>query len=122
MKIIIAGGRDFDDFTHLKERCDDIIGGLIAGSAWAGTIRIVSGTARGTDKLGEKYAELYGYPIDRFPADWEKYGKAAGYKRNAEMAQYADVLIAFWDEKSRGTKHMIDLAIEHGLRTYITIY
>lgn len=122
MKIIIAGGRDFKDYDYLKNRCDDVLHDFIEGNTFLVDVEIVSGGARGADSLGERYAAERGYPIKQFLPDWDKYGKAAGYKRNAEMAKYADTLIAFWDEKSRGTKHMIDLAREHGLKTYITIY
>lgn len=109
MKIIIAGGRDFNDYATLCAFCDLALRNQIE-------IEVVSGTASGADKLGERYALERRYDITRFPADWEKYGKAAGYKRNAEMANYADGLIAFWDEKSKGTKHMIDLAKKANLR------
>lgn len=47
-------------------------------------------------------------PVKRFPADWDRHGRAAGPIRNCQMAQYADALIAIWDGKSRGTKNMID--------------
>ena len=77
-------------------------------------VEIVSGTARGADQLGERYAREKGFSIKRFPADWSL-GKVAGYLRNKEMAEYANGLVAFWDGKSRGTKMMIDLAKEHGL-------
>ncbi|MEO5581136.1 MAG: SLOG family protein [Saprospiraceae bacterium] len=80
---------------------------------------MVSGTARGTDMLGERYADEKGIPKKQFPADWPKYGKSAGYKRNTEMAKYADSLIAFWDGKSRGTKHMIDLAKQYNLKVRV---
>ena len=63
-----------------------------------------------------------GWEVLSFPADWDKYGKAAGYKRNDEMARNADALIAFWDGKSRGTRHMIDLAKKYGLQTRIVGY
>jgi len=79
----------------------------------------VSGTARGADQLGERYAKERGYFIQRFPADWNAYGKAAGYIRNRKMAEYADALIAFWDGKSRGTLNMISLAKECGLQIRI---
>ena len=70
----------------------------------------------------KKYANERGYPIKQFPADWNKYGKSAGYKRNEEMAKYADALIAFWDGKSKGTKHMIDLAKRYGLKVKVVIF
>ena len=78
-------------------------------------IEIVSGTAMGADRLGERYAKENGYKLKRFPAEWDKYGKSAGYRRNAEMAKYADACVVFWDGVSRGTKHMIDLANREGL-------
>lgn len=59
-------------------------------------ITVVSGKARGADTLGEQYAKEHGYSIQYFPADWERYGKAAGYLRNTEMAKNADALVAFW--------------------------
>ena len=57
--------------------------------------------------------------ITQFPADWNKQGKAARYKRNEQMANYANALIAFWDGKSKGTKHMIKLAKSRGLKTNV---
>lgn len=118
-KIIIAGGRDFKDYELLKTKVDKIIELLIADNF---TIEIVSGTANGADKLGEKYAKEKGYKIAYFPANWDKFGKRAGYIRNEEMANYAQALIAFWDNKSRGTKHMIDLAKKYNLPTRIIKY
>lgn len=84
---------------------------------------IISGTARGADRLGELYAERTNSKIKRFPADWDNLGKRAGYVRNAEMAKYAakgiGVLVAFWDGKSKGTKHMIDLAKRYDLEIHV---
>lgn len=115
MKVIIAGGRDFDDYQSLRNYCQKILRNQEE-------VEIVSGTARGADTLGEKFAKESKYPIKRLPADWDKYGKSAGYKRNAEMAEYADGLIAFWDGKSKGTKHMIDLAERAGIGVRVFSY
>jgi len=115
MKIIIAGGRTFNDYELLCQNCDKAF-------SLQTEIEIVSGTANGADKLGEKYAKEKGYPIKQFPADWDKFGKSAGYKRNEEMAKYADALIAFWDNKSKGTKHMIELAKKYGLKVKVVIF
>lgn len=82
----------------------------------------MSGTANGADQLSERWAKEFGYLIKYFPANWEKYGKLAGYKRNKQMAEYADALIAFWDGKSKGTKHMIDLAKEQNLQVRVVRY
>lgn len=60
--------------------------------------------------MGERYAKENGIDLAIFPAEWDKYGKRAGYLRNEQMADHADSLIAFWDGKSKGTKHMIDIA------------
>jgi len=70
---------------------------------------IVSGGARGVDRLGERYARQRGLPCTVFPAQWGKYGKSAGPIRNAEMAKYADYGVAVWDGESRGTAHMLKL-------------
>ena len=103
MKLIIAGSRTFNDYNKLSVECDSILKGL-------NNIEIVSGAYyRGADKLGMQYAKERGYKLTKFPADWKKYGKAAGSKRNYQMANYADALIAFWDGKSRGTKNMIEI-------------
>lgn len=114
-RVIIAGGRDFDDFRFLCKKCmfklqdkTDVV--------------IVSGAANGADKLGEKFAKFMGYEIKQFPANWDEFGKSAGYRRNKEMAEYADALIAFWDGKSKGTKHMIDLARERNLKVIVYHY
>lgn len=111
-KVIIAGSRDFSDFQLLYAKCEEILESQT-------DIEIVSGTARGADKLGEHYASLKGHSVAKFPADWDKHGKAAGYVRNKEMAEYADMLIAFWDGESRGTGHMINLATEKGLNVHV---
>ena len=108
MKVIIAGSRDFKDYELLKQYCDLIL-------SKSNDVEIVSGTARGADQLGEKYAKEREYSIKQFPADWDTHSKAAGYIRNAEMADYADGLIAFWDGKSRGTKGMLETAKKKGL-------
>ncbi|WP_417886662.1 hypothetical protein [Zunongwangia sp.] len=72
--------------------------------------------------MEEKYAQPKGYAIKQFPANWNKYGKSAGYRRNAEMAEYADALIAFWDGKSISTKHLIDLAKRAQLKLRINYF
>jgi len=131
MRIIIAGGRNFNDYDLLYSCCNSVI------EWWklclivevfpkveinVDEIEIVSGTATGADRLGERYAKDNGYTVKKFPADWNKHGKSAGYKRNAQMAEYADALIAFWDGKSKGTKHMIDLAKHNNLGVRIYSY
>lgn len=117
MKVIIAGGRDFDDYDLLCKSVDYYLSNVEKIE-----IEIVSGGAKGADILGEMYAKKRGFPIKKFVPDWSYHGKRAGYLRNEDMAIYADALIVFWDEMSKGTKHMIDLAELHGLKTRIIKY
>ena len=125
LRVIIAGSRDFDDFPKLMNSSIEILTGISKKRNDLDRIRIISGTARGADKLGEQYAKIAGYELSKFPADWDGLGKRAGYVRNAEMAKFAveddnyGVLIAFWDGQSRGTKHMIDLANKYGLEVHV---
>lgn len=105
-RVIIAGGRDFNDYELLKKKLDN----LLRLKRKSSEITIVCGKARGADSLGEKYAIEHGFKIAEYPAQWDKHGLSAGYKRNLVMAQNADALVAFWDGKSKGTSHMIKLA------------
>ena len=102
-RLVVAGSRDFDDYTLLSAELDK----LLAGKT---NITIVSGTARGADRLGERYAAEHNLRIERFPAEWEKYHKGAGPIRNMKMVQSADVVIVFWDNESSGTKNIIECA------------
>jgi hypothetical protein len=116
-KVIIAGGREFGDYNLLNLKCRQ----FLLTNYKPTDIEIVSGKARGADRLGEQFAEQYGIKVAEFPADWDL-GKAAGYIRNKDMAEYADALIAFWNGSSRGTMHMINLAKEKGLAVRIVRY
>jgi hypothetical protein len=113
MKIIIAGGRDFDNYLHLLE--------AVVKSGFDVT-EVVSGGAPGADTLGELFARDLEIPMKRFPADWNRHGRAAGPIRNGEMAGYADALIAMWDGVSTGTANMIKQATERGLRVHVERY
>ena len=115
-RVIIAGTRYFNNYALLCEYADYKL------SEVRQPIEIVSGHARGADTLGERYAKERGYKLTIFPAEWEKYGKSAGPRRNKEMAEYANALIAMWDGKSIGTKNMIDIAKEKGLKVGIKLY
>ena len=103
LKVIIAGGRDF---TNTQYAADALVN-LVEEDKLPDTFTIISGNARGADKVGEYLAKLYELPLEIYPADWNQHGKQAGYIRNTQMADIADALVAFWDGKSRGTAHMI---------------
>lgn len=105
-KLVIAGSRDFQDYSLLCETVDR----HLKNKAGNKTITIISGTANGADQLGERYAKEKGYKLEYYPADWEHYGNAAGPLRNTQMAKAADDVIVFWDGKSAGTKNMMEAA------------
>ena len=113
MRIIIAGGRDFKNQKLLEEETIKYILDTL-GKGRRNEITIVSGGAKGADKLGEEFAKKFGLKLKIFPADWGNLGKAAGHIRNKQMLDFASEedghLIAFWDGKSRGTKNMIEIS------------
>ena len=122
LRIVIAGSRDFNDYELLKREVLNIVKHDNRPKDY---VKVISGGARGADTLGERFAKESGLEIKRFSPEWNGLGKRAGYVRNAEMAEFAvednnyGVLIAFWDGKSKGTKHMIDLANKNGLEVHI---
>jgi predicted Rossmann fold nucleotide-binding protein DprA/Smf involved in DNA uptake len=103
MNLGIIGSRSFNDYELLKKEVDDFIKDIKID-------HIVSGGAKGADSLGEKYAGEHGIKILIFLPDWQKFGKKAGYIRNIDIIENSDIVIAFWDGESKGTKHSIDLA------------
>lgn len=111
IRLIIAGPRDYTDKDKVFREID-----LFRKKY--GINEIVSGGATGVDTLAEEYANLHQIPFQLFPADWEKYGKAAGPIRNQQMAEYGNVLLAF-DRGTKGTKNMIKTARKFHLRGFI---
>lgn len=116
MRVIIAGSRNLTDMAlvtrAIKESGFDIT-------------EVVGGKARGIDELGEQWAYENDIPFTGKPANWDAFGKSAGFRRNKEMAEYVASdslqggLIAIWDGHSRGTKSMIQLAKQHKLAVYV---
>jgi len=111
MRTIIAGGRDTQMAVHKVFKAIEHCGFPVT--------EIVSGGGGNVDFAGEYVADVKNLPLHRFPAYWTKYGKSAGPRRNREMANFADALIAIWDGKSRGTKSMIAEAQKRGLRIHV---
>lgn len=114
-RVIIAGGRNFKDKALLYTKCEQALRGRTVEY-------VLCGMAPGADKLGHNFAIDHGYKVKEMPADWNRYGKAAGPIRNGEMARDAGstgILIAFWDGKSRGTRDMIFQALDAGLEVFI---
>lgn len=96
----------------------DLVQQLVAGLK--PTTVVVSGGARGVDNWAEQAARKRGLSVDIFPADWQQFGKSAGYIRNRAIIDSVDGVVAFWDGQSRGTAHAIQLARKRGiwLRVY----
>ena len=118
-KLIIAGGRDFTDSKMLSGALDQLVN---RGELKDYAVSIVTGMARGADMLGRKFALAFNVKRYEFPADWNQYGKRAGFIRNKQMGDFADGLLAFWDGQSRGTKQMIEYMQSLGKPTYIIRY
>lgn len=112
MKTIIAGSRNITDYNELLKAIENI--------DWEIT-EVISGGARGVDELGEWHATSNNIPLRIKPADWSRFGKAAGPIRNQEMAKIGDALIAVWDGESRGTAHMIETMRKKTDKVYIHI-
>lgn len=103
-KVVIGGCRDYTDYVFFKSSLDEILKNEKA------EIIIISGHCSGVDLMGETYAAENGFKIEIFLPEWKKYGRAAGPIRNKEMVEHADLVIAFWDGKSKGTKSLIKYA------------
>ena len=116
-RVIVAGGRDFCDYALLESSLDKILVRYPPEE-----VTIICGEARGADSLGKRYALEHGMSVQSFPAEWDRYGRSAGYVRNIDMADNADALVAFWDGNSRGTSNMIHLARERRLPIRIIDY
>lgn len=105
-RILVAGCREYENYAEAKKHIDFYISEIRKKY----TLIFISGGCRGADMLGERFAKENGYKIEKYPAEWDKYGKGAGLRRNYKMAKISDYIICFWDGKSKGTKSMIEFA------------
>ena len=136
-KVIVAGGRDFTDYKMLKGVLDYFFFNKLEQGV---SIEIVSGCAKGVDRLGEHYSKtVLGKEATKFPAPWDDvegkasneigyttngkpYWKGAGHFRNGQMAEYADAAVLFWNGESTGTENMIKQAKRNKLRVRVFPY
>lgn len=119
-KIIVAGGRDFENYEFMSAKLDEIFERLPDFKEHQ--ITIISGMARGADTLAIRYADERNLTKVLFPANWKKYPRIAGFLRNEDMLGIATHLIAFWDGKSNGTRHMIEIAQKKDIPVWIFDY
>jgi hypothetical protein len=102
-RLVVAGSRGFDSYERLSAELDKYLAGRR-------NVTIISGTARGADRLGERYAQEHGHKIEQVPAQWAKYHQGAGPIRNKQMVKTADAVLVFWDNESTGTRNIIECA------------
>ena len=112
MRTIVCGSRDAPLFA---------VAVALARCGWTPSV-VLSGGARGADAHGEAWAKGAGIPVERYPADWDRHGKVAGFMRNAEMVTRAEAVVAVWDGSSHGTADTVRLATEAGLRVFVHQY
>ena len=112
MKLAIIGGRDFNDTLLF----------LTTVQEFPNIEVVVSGGARGVDKLGELWANSQNIPTEIYYPDWDQYGKAAGFIRNKLIVENSDAVLAFWDGSSKGTKSSIDLAKKYNKKLTVVHY
>jgi len=125
-RILIAGSRNFDNYDFLKEKCDEILENKLSFENFDG-VEIISGKARGADTLGERYCFEREFTLKEFPADWNRFGKSAGFKRNLQMGEYLkektdSLAIVFWDGISKGSLNMIHICKGMGIECKIITY
>lgn len=115
IRLIVAGSRDFNDYELLEKEVDSFILRVQEKLGYGIPVEIVSGRAKGADKLGERYAENRGLPVKIFFANWDMNGRSVGYIRNEEMAKYASDCVVFILNSSKGSTHMANLAKKYNL-------
>ncbi|MGN1419392.1 MAG: hypothetical protein ACI4W6_08690 [Acutalibacteraceae bacterium] len=106
MKVAIVGSRSLD--FEIDENCIPL-----------GTTQIISGGAKGIDIRARQYAKEHHIQILEIIPDYDLYGKRAPLKRDEIIVELADIVVAFWDKKSRGTKYVIDKCKETSTPVYV---
>lgn len=115
VRVAIIGSRGFNDPRLVASTMNSVLEKFEV-------TEVVSGGARGADTLGEQWAKAHGIPTRVFLADWDRFGKSAGFRRNHDIIAGCDLCVAFWDGASRGTAHSLGLAREAGKRILVVRY
>ncbi len=118
VQLIIAGGRDFNNQALVVERLQ----ALEELGLFTNGVELICGMARGADNMGRLVFEQAGLPIHAYHPDWSGLGNRAGFVRNAQMGDAADMALIFWDGQSKGTKHMIDYMEKLNKPVYLVRY
>jgi hypothetical protein len=107
-RVVVAGSRSFTDYPRLARTLDRLL-------QHGKDVTILSGTARGADRLGERYACERGLAVKQLPADWAASGRRAGYLRNEALLAEATHVVVFWDGASPGSRHLLERARTKGI-------
>lgn len=108
MKVAVIGSRTFDKYESVYNVLSKLK-----------ITEIISGGAKGADSLAERYAKEAEIPTKIFLPDWETYGKKAGFLRNTQIIEECEMVVAFWDSESKGTKDSLDKAEKLGKKVMI---
>jgi len=114
-KIAIVGSRTFNDWDFLWSKMAEHFSHLDGAT-------IISGGARGADALAKKFADVSGLSYEEYLADWNAYGMSAGPRRNAQIVKAADIIVAFWDGKSRGTWDCLKKALDAKKPIFVFVF
>lgn len=105
MKVLVCGSRTWSDDAVIRRALSDLPRGSV----------VIHGGARGADLIAGTVARSLGLSVWEFPADWKNLGRSAGYRRNIEMLdERPDLVIAFWENGSKGTEHTVREALRRG--------
>jgi hypothetical protein len=111
MRVLVCGDRYWCSYAKIESRLKKLPKGTV----------IIEGECRGADLIAKSAAKELGFEVEEYPADWDKYGKAAGYRRNSQMLTEGkpDLVIAFHQnlKRSKGTKMMLEIAQKAGVPT-----
>ncbi len=107
--VMVCGSRSITDVTWVERQIVEYLKEIYSGDM---DFIIINGLAKGVDMIAKNWAESHKVGTWDFPAEWDKYGRSAGYRRNVTMVEKCDYCLILWDGQSHGTKHDIDLCIE----------
>lgn len=111
MKVLMCGSRTWDDLEAIVRWL-----GNLRGEHGEALVVISGGAPRGADRICASVCDALGISLVEVPAEWERYGKRAGILRNVKMLNLEpQLVIAFWDGRSAGTRHTIDEATRRGI-------
>lgn len=122
MKLAIIGSRTFNDKFLMAEYLAIFSVAYTNDELDPPEVEVISGGAKGADSLGERFAKIHRMSVTIFKPDWDKYGKSAGFIRNQTIVDACDMVLAFWDGKSKGTQDTINKAKKAKKPTFIVYF